>query len=304
MSRSEPSKVLLTIDGNNLCRRMLYGAKPLSHKGQYTHAIYGSLQKIEDLIKKVKPTHLNVAFDMGGKNFRHKLYEAYKGNRAEDRAKAEKTKPKLPHQTEETFHWQLARLQELLPHLGYHLLMKRGWEADDYIGSSAYQFVQRYSDAHSYMWGGDKDFSAVVEKRITHIYPITYVPGQDNHEWLDRKGVFEKFGVKPEQMTDYLAMMGDKIDNVPGVQGIGPVTARSLLAEYGSVERILRNLDKLTPTVRGNFERCGKEKLRLYVQVIKIDLKLDLRFSKMKLRPDNGDPERAERLKRKLGIRT
>lgn len=299
-------KILLTIDGNNLGRRMLYGAKPLSHKGQYTHAVYGSLMKIEELIKKLKPTHLNVAFDMRGKNFRNDLYPEYKGNRSADRAKAEKTKPKPPHQGEETFHWQLERLQELLPHLGYHTLMKKGHEADDFIGSSAVQFVEHYHEptTHVYMWGGDKDFSAVVKKQITHIYPITYVPGQDNHEWLDRKGVFQKFGVKPRQMTDYLAMMGDKIDNVPGIRGIGPTNARQLLAKFDNLKNILRRLDELTPTQRRCFEECGREQILLYRQVIKIELGLELSFKRMKLRPENGDPERAQHLKRKLGIKT
>jgi DNA polymerase-1 len=281
----------------NLSRRMLYGMKPLSHEGRYTQAIKGSLSKIQELEQKLKPTHVALCFDSKGKNWRHDLYPDYKANR-----KAARDEKKPPAVSEKSFNWQSRKLRHLMKALGYPILRQEGQEADDYVGSVVTQFMKRYPKGRVFIYSGDKDFSSLVTERVHHLYPIPWQKnGGPAYLTLDPKGVREKFGVKPSQMQDYLSMMGDSVDNVPGIYGIGYKGATALLVKWGSLDRIQRHLKDLAPGHRKAFEKC--KKLDLWRQVIALKLDLKLSISSLKLTQRAPDRKLVKSMYQELGFR-
>lgn len=292
---SSKTPILLLVDSNNCLRKNLYAQKPLKYEGNFTQAVKGMHTKVKELIRELKPTHMALCYDVKGKTFRHELYEEYKGTRDRDDS------DKLPHHKEKVFHWQCAASITLYTALGWPILLKKGMEADDWIGSAATQFIKRYPDGKVYIWSGDKDFSALVNEQITHLYPQMMGPGIPSQLlWLDKKGVRKKFRVKPKQMVEYLAMMGDTVDNIPGIAGVGPKTAQSLLAKYGSIQGIKENKAKLAPGVRAKFKAC--KKLDLWVQLVQIKCDLKLSISKLKLDRAQEQSKEAKKALKSLGF--
>ncbi|RZA13913.1 MAG: DNA polymerase I, partial [Proteobacteria bacterium] len=219
-------KRLFIIDSMAMAFRNFHAIRPLStSQGVPVNAVYGSLMFLAGLIEKEKPDYFVFATDSQEKTFRHDFYEAYKANRSD-----------MP----EDLAIQLPLLYRLFESFQAPLLKESGLEADDLIGSLVHQFAS--PDLHCYIVSGDKDFMQLVCDNVS-----LYQPKKGGEVALiENGGVFEKFGCSPKQVIDILALIGDSSDNVPGVPGIGDKGAAKLIAEFGSLDNIYLNLDKIS----------------------------------------------------------
>lgn len=213
---TEASKTLVLVDGSSYLFRAYHGLPALSNaQGEPTGAIYGVLNMLRKLLKDYAPQHIAVVFDAKGKTFRNELYADYKANR-----------PPMP----DDLRVQIAPLHEIIEALGLPLIVQEGVEADDVIGTLAQQGAA--AGMQVVISTGDKDMAQLVNPQVSLINTM-------NNEALDVDGVVNKFGVKPEQIVDYLALMGDKVDNIPGVPKVGAKTACKWLQEYESLQNII-----------------------------------------------------------------
>lgn len=222
------------IDGHSLTFKAYYGVRGLtSPSGHPTGAVYGFLRMLLKFIKEQQPEHLAIVFDTGRKTFRTEIYPEYKANR--DAAP-------------EDFGQQIAWIFELLEAMGIATYSLENYEADDLLATMAEQTKQGGGEA--YILTADKDLFQLVDD---HVHLLR--PGRDELEHYDADGVVDKIGVKPEQVIDWLALVGDSSDNIPGVQGIGPKTAQKLLADYGSIDGIYEHLEEIKrPKQRESLE--------------------------------------------------
>ncbi|MCC2645688.1 MAG: polymerase, partial [Burkholderiales bacterium] len=245
-------KTLLLIDGSSFIFRAFHAMPDLtSPGGQPTGAIYGIINMFKQMQKKFPTKNWGCIFDMPGKTFRDDIHPEYKANRKE-------TPADLISQFEEIY--------ILVKALGIPVIMQNGIEADDLIGTIAVKAKQ--SGYKVIIATGDKDFAQLVDDNITLINTM-------NNEILDIPGVINKFGVKPEQIIDYLSLVGDKVDNIPGVDKCGPKTAVKWLSEYGTVESLIMHKDKLSGVVGENF-RQSINWLSTAKTLITIDTSVDL----------------------------
>ena len=229
-------KKLLAIDGNSILNRAFYGIRPLTTKdGFYTNALYGLVNMISKQADVLSPDYCAVAFDLKAPTFRHKMYDAYKAGR----------RP-MP----EELAMQLPVAKELLSAMGYHVLEKEGYEADDILGTLAR--LCRDTDCDAYLMTGDRDSLQLIDPSV-HVLLATNAETID----MDEAKFFEKYGVNSSQFVDVKALMGDSSDNIPGVPGIGEKTALKLIAEYGSLDGVYEQLPtaKHTPSVRAKLDR-------------------------------------------------
>ncbi|MBN1562164.1 DNA polymerase I [candidate division KSB1 bacterium] len=230
MSRSS-NKRLFLIDGMALAYRVYFAfaRNPLiNSKGENVSAVYGFTQTLLNLLDSEMPDYIAVVFDTPEPTFRHELYAEYKAQRAE-----------MPQDMVD----QLPRIREMLDVLKIPLIEKPGFEADDIIGTCARVASQQKID--TVIVSSDKDMLQLVNEQVKILNPRK---SGDEAEWLDVKGVEDKIGLPPDKIIDYLALMGDSSDNIPGVPGIGPVSALKLLREYGSLQGVLANIDNVTDT--------------------------------------------------------
>ncbi|MFW7379501.1 MAG: DNA polymerase I [Oligoflexus sp.] len=221
-----PKKRLFIIDAMALAFRSYHAfARPLStSSGMPTQAVYGSLMFLFNLIEKEKPDYLVIATDTDKKTFRHELYDKYKANRSD-----------MP----EDMAVQIPYLYRAFTALGCHTLKVPGLEADDLIGSLVHQWAS--DDLHCYIVSGDKDFMQLINPNVS-----LYSPKKGGEvKVTDLGGVVEKFGVQASQVIDVLALMGDSSDNVPGVRGIGEKGAAKLIHDFGSLDALYANLDRV-----------------------------------------------------------
>lgn len=241
--------------------------------GEPTGAMYGVLNMLKSLLKQVQPTHIAVVFDAKGKTFRDEMFEQYKSHR-----------PPMP----EDLRQQIKPLHQMIEALGLPLLIVEGVEADDVIGTLAKQASAAHRDV--LISTGDKDMAQLVDERITLINTMT-------NTILDRAGVIEKYGVPPEMIIDFLALMGDSSDNIPGVAGVGEKTAQGLLQGIGNLQQIYANLDKVAGlSVRGAKTLAEKliaakddAELSYKLATIKTDVPLDVSFEQLTLGTENRD---------------
>lgn len=225
----------LLVDGNNYLFRA-HHAMPLSadQSGRPNNAINGFLSILCTDIKVLTPKYLAVTFDGSrGSSWRRNLLSQYKGNRTDDNS---------------IVYSQITPLRDILRSLGLVVIIKAGCEADDTLGSLAVRFASQ--GVHALVSTSDKDLCQVVEPLISTVQPIT-------RKIMDEYCVKEKFGVPPNKVVDYLMLLGDKSDNIPGVYKCGPVTARLLLEEYDNVEHVVRNKSKLSPALCSNIEQVA-----------------------------------------------
>ncbi|MEL7367250.1 MAG: 5'-3' exonuclease H3TH domain-containing protein, partial [Pseudomonadota bacterium] len=180
-----------------------------------TGAIYGVVNMLKSLIKQYDPSHMVVVFDAKGKTFRNDMYSEYKANR-----------PPMP----DDLRTQIAPLHNIIKAMGFPLISIEGVEADDVIGTFAR--IASEQQRHVLISTGDKDMAQLVNEHVTLINTMT-------DSISDPETVVEKFGVGPELIIDYLALMGDKVDNIPGVDGCGPKTAVKWLQKYGSLQGVM-----------------------------------------------------------------
>lgn len=219
---------LILVDGSSYLFRAFHALPPLmSSKGQATGAIKGVISMIRKLMNDFPASHVAVVFDASGKTFRHDIYPEYKANR-----------PPMP----DDLRSQIAPIHEIVQHMGLPLLVVDGVEADDVIGTLARQATE--SKMNVLVSTGDKDMAQLVNAHITLINTMFDTV-------MDAAGVIEKFGVRPEQIIDYLALVGDTSDNIPGVPKCGPKTAVKWLAAYDSLQGVMDNADEVKGKVGG-----------------------------------------------------
>ena len=248
------NKRIFIIDGYALLYRSHFALirNPLiTSFGLDTSALFGFVNQILKLIRKENPDYLVCAFDSKGKNFRHEMYELYKANR-----------PEMPVELQN----QLPHLWEILDALKIPTIKKKGFEADDIIGTLVTE-----SEKHgllSYIVSGDKDFMQLINDKV-----FLYAPGNRKSPdpiIYDAKKVKERWGVSPEKIIDLLGLMGDSSDNVPGVSGIGEKTAVKLIKEYGSLEGALSNAESVKNKRAKNGLKEGYENAILSKKLVTI----------------------------------
>ncbi|MGP9803014.1 DNA polymerase I [Rheinheimera sp. NSM] len=213
---------LILVDGSSYLFRAYHSPPHLTNsRGEATGAVYGVVNMLKSLLRQYQPTQMAVVFDAKGPTFRNEMYSDYKANR-----------PPMP----DDLRSQIEPLHRIIQAMGLPLLCISGVEADDVIGTLARQASRE--GRHTLISTGDKDMAQLVDEHVTLINTMT-------NTLLDPQGVTEKFGVGPELIIDYLALMGDKVDNIPGLPGVGEKTAAALLQGLGSIEQIYQQLDKV-----------------------------------------------------------
>lgn len=260
-------KPVVLVDGSSYLFRAYHALPPLTNKaGMPTGAIYGVINMLRKLIKDESPEKVLVVFDGKGKTFRHEMYTEYKANR-----------PAMP----EELACQIAPLHKVIQAMGLPLVIADGVEADDLIGTYAVQAVSK--GVPVLISTGDKDFAQLVNDKITLVNTMT-------GKVMDPAGVVEKFNVKPEQIIDYLALIGDTVDNVPGVPKVGPKTAAKWLAEYGSLDNIIANQDSIKGKIGENL-RSAVDSLPLSKELVTIKTDCDVPLSFDELVPGVADED-------------
>ena len=259
------SKPLILVDGSSYFFRAFHALPPLTNsKGQPTGAIYGVANMIKRLMKTYEPEKMAVVFDAKGKTFRDDLYKEYKANR-----------PPMP----EDLYSQFQPLVQVLEAMGLPILTIKGVEADDVIGTLCEQAISK--NQHIIVSTGDKDMAQLVNEKVTLINTMS-------DKTMDISGVEEKFGVKPSQIIDYLALMGDKSDNIPGVPKCGPKTAAKWLNEYKTLENLKQHADEIGGKIGENL-RESLEQLSLSKKLvtIKTDVELPVSLSELNKSPQD-----------------
>jgi DNA polymerase-1 len=254
---------LILIDGSSFLFRAYHAVPPLTNpQGEPTNAIYGVSNMLRKLISDYKSDYITVVFDAPGKTFRNELYDQYKAHR-----------PPMP----DDLRVQIQPLHDLIRAMGLPLIMESGVEADDVLGALAQHAAQQGFNV--IISTGDKDMAQLVTEDII-------LENTMSNTRLDIQGVIDKFGVRPEQIIDYLALMGDSSDNIPGVPKVGPKTASKWLEQYQTLENLVANADKITGKIGENL-RASLEQLPLAKQLttIKCDLNLPYDMADLKRRP-------------------
>lgn len=256
-------KKLFLLDAYALIYRAYYGlirTPIINSKKQNTSAVFGFVKTLQEIVEKEQPTHIAVAFDPKGKTFRHEIFPQYKAQREE---------------TPEDIRWSVPVIKEVVKAMNIAILEVPGFEADDVIGTVAWQAADQ--GIVTYMMTPDKDYGQLVRDNV-----LIYKPGMGKKpaEILDADAICGKYGISsPEQVVDILGLMGDAVDNVPGCPGVGEKTACGLLQKYSSVEEMYGDLSKVKGKLREKIE-ANKEQVLFSKFLVKINtevpIKLDL----------------------------
>lgn len=263
---SAQKKPLILVDGSSYLYRAFHAMPALvNSKGEPTGAAYGVINMLKRLLADYQPEHIAVVFDAKGRTFRDDLYSEYKATRKE-------MPPELAQQIEP--------IHQIIRAMGLPLIMIEGVEADDVIGTLAKQAAKKGID--SVISTGDKDLAQLVDQHITLINTMT-------NTTMNPQGVQEKFGVPPERIIDYLTLVGDTSDNIPGVPQVGPKTAVKWLQEYGTLDNIIANASKITGKVGEKF-RAFIEQIPLTkaLVTIKCDVALSIDDQALVIKPRNN----------------
>jgi DNA polymerase-1 len=253
------------VDGSSFFYRAFHALPPLvNSKGQATGAIYGVASMLKKLMQQYQPDYIAVVFDAPGKTFRQDIYPEYKAHR-----------PPTPVELKS----QYQPLVELIQALGLQVFAVPGVEADDVIGSLAKQAEAQ--DLPCTIVTSDKDFAQLVNQHI-RLY------NSMSDQWLDRTGVWEKYGIYPEQFKDYLCLIGDTSDNIPGIYKCGPKTATKWLETYGTLEQIIEHATEIPGKIGENL-RQGIEFFQISKPLVTIALDLDLPIQISDLKPQAPD---------------
>ena len=265
---------LVLVDGSSYLYRAFHAFPPLTNSaGEPTGAMYGVLNMLKSLISQIQPSHIAVVFDAKGKTFRDEMFEQYKSHR-----------PPMPDDLRK----QIQPLHDIIRALGIPLLVIEGVEADDVIGTLAVGASK--ANQKVLISTGDKDMAQLVDDNIMLINTM-------NNTLLDRDAVIEKYGIPPELIIDYLALMGDSADNIPGVAGVGEKTALGLLQGIGSMAEIYANLDKVVELPIRGAKKLGDKllaekevaDLSYRLATIKTDVDLDITPEQLTLGASNND---------------
>lgn len=268
------------VDGSSYLFRAFHALPPLTNSsGQPTGAVYGVINMLKKLVEEYEPEHMAVVFDAKGKTFRNDLYKEYKAHR-----------PPMP----DDLRVQIEPLHELVDALGYPKLVIEGVEADDVIGTLAKQAEAKGMDV--LISTGDKDMAQLVSDKITLINTM-------NNSLMNPEGVVEKFGVSADQIIDYLALIGDTADNIPGVPKVGPKTAVKWLTQYNSLEEIIKHADEIKGKVGENL-RDTLEQLPLSYQLATIVCDVELEQKPNDLVLAEADKEKLNEIYSELEFKT
>ncbi|MFH1251080.1 MAG: 5'-3' exonuclease H3TH domain-containing protein, partial [bacterium] len=267
-------KTLYLIDGSAIAYRSYFGMirnRLTNAAGQPTGAVFAYVNSLLKLLDEEKPDYIGMVFDAPEKTFRHKIYKEYKATRE---AMPDELVSQLPY------------IRNVTEAMNIPVIIRPGFEADDIIGTLAKD--GRRQGLKVFMVTGDKDFMQLLEEDI-----LVYKPGsgQKPVEIIDVNGVMEKWGVRPDQIADYLGMIGDTSDNIPGIKGIGPAKARPLLKEFGSLENVIENVDKIgNPRIRDLIRDSAEEaKFSKMLATIKIDVPLDIKIDELQTQSVNRE---------------
>ncbi|MCG9684785.1 DNA polymerase I [Vibrio sp. Isolate23] len=269
-----PDNPLILIDGSSYLYRAFHAYPGTMSNGEIpTNAVYGVVNMLRSMMRQFASDHIAVVFDAKGKTFRDEMYPEYKANR-----------PPMP----DDLRCQIEPLHNVIRAMGLPLICVPGVEADDVIGTLAHQASQ--AGMPVLISTGDKDMAQLVDDNVTLINTMTNVV-------MDREGVIEKFGIPPELIIDYLALMGDKVDNIPGVPGVGDKTATALLQGIGSLEKLYENLDDIASLgFRGSKTMAKKlidnkdnAFMSYELATIKLDVELDENYDTLVKSVPNKD---------------
>ncbi len=249
-------KKMLVIDGNSILNRAYYGIRPLTNKnGLYTHAVYGMVNIIWRYVEGIAPDYCVVAFDLKAPTFRHKMYSEYKANR---KGMPEELAVQLPY------------AKKCMAALGFNVVCKEGYEADDIIGTVAKKAAAE--GIHAYILTGDRDSLQLIDSNVS----VLLVKTKDTTEYTNEV-FFENYGIYPDVFVDVKALMGDSSDNIPGVAGIGEKTALKLVSEFGNLDKLYEDYasSALTSSVKQKLEN-GKADAYMSRELARIDINVPI----------------------------
>ncbi len=278
---------LFLLDGMALAYRAYFSfiSRPLTNaKGENTSAIFGFTNTLLKILNEDKPDHIAVVFDTKEPTFRHVMYDQYKA-----------TREKMP----EDMSSQMEKLKEVVQAFNVPLIEKPGFEADDIMGTLARKAEKQ--NIETYLVTGDKDFMQLVSDHIK-----IYRPGKQGDEWevLDERAVKEKFGVTPDHVIDVLGLIGDTSDNVPGVPGIGEKTAIPLIQKYGTIEKLLKAVEKIPQKGVQQKLKDHQDKALLSKKLVTIDINVPLDVDLHHLNAKQPDTEKLTRLFLELNFKS
>lgn len=278
-----PNKKLVIIDGYSLLFRAFFGTRYLSTSdGRPTNALFGFVSMLYNILEKVRPDSLLIAFDAPGKTFRSEAYEEYKGTRSE---------------TPNELRFQLSTSRQLISALGIPQLELAGFEADDVIGT-----VTARAEANGYesvIVTGDLDSLQLVDDHVTVMTTRTGVTDVVNY---DVAAVFERYGFGPELLPDYKALVGDTSDNIPGVPGVGPKTASKLIADFGTVENIIERKEEIEEKVLKKLRPC-LEQIPISKWLATIDRNIPIEFTFEPFKVTKSQADEAQKMLESLEFR-
>jgi DNA polymerase-1 len=265
MAEKDPPVIL--VDGSSYLFRAFHALPPLTNsKGQPTGAVYGVINMLRKLREQYHPKYMAVVFDAKGKTFRHDIYKEYKANR-----------PPMPDDLQA----QIEPLHQLIKAMGLPLICVEGVEADDVIGTLANTATTKKKEM--LISTGDKDLAQLVSPHVTLVNTM-------NNEVLDEPGVENKFEVPPERIIDYLTLVGDTSDNIPGVPKVGPKTAVKWLKQFDSLDNLLQHADEVGGKIGENL-RNSIDSLPMSRDLVTIrcDLELDLDLDDLQVQPPDNE---------------
>ncbi|MFA6992284.1 MAG: 5'-3' exonuclease H3TH domain-containing protein [Candidatus Gracilibacteria bacterium] len=255
-------KKLILIDGNAIVHRSYHAIPPFKTKeGELINAVYGFISILLTILKDEKPDFIAVSFDTKAKTFRHEEYKEYKATRV-----------KAP----DDLYAQIPRIKEFLQTFKIPIYEKDGFEADDVLGTLAKE-AKAHKDLNIYIVSGDMDNFQLIDDRVKVIAPKH---GSRENIIYDVQKVLAKYGIMPKQIPDLKGLQGDNSDNIKGVTGVGPKTAKDLLQKYGTIENIYQHLDQIEGKVHENLERDKEnaffsKKMATIICDVQINFKLE-----------------------------
>ena len=260
------SKHLYILDASSYVFRAYHAIGLLTNsKGFPTNAIFGFINMFNKFIMETKPEYFVAVFDSGGKSFRNEIYDDYKANRGE---------------APEDISLQFPKIIEYLKLRGICVMSQENFEADDIIGSLSKKYQAKNKIT---IISGDKDFTQLINKKIIMLDTM-------KNRVTDYKEVLSKYGLKPEQMIDYFSLVGDSIDNIPGVRGIGPKTAQSLIDKFKTLDNLYKNIKKIDKERIKNLLEENKELAYISKELVTINTNLEITddFNQFKISSSNN----------------
>ncbi|MDE6432555.1 MAG: 5'-3' exonuclease [Opitutales bacterium] len=267
---TQNKKKWILVDGHNLAFRCFYGVPDMTRSdGLHVNAIYGFIRTLMKLNSTYTPDAICVFFDTDGSKVRKHELSTYKANRK-----------KMPVELVE----QIQILPSLVISMGYYVDQHSGIEADDLIGMYAKKIANE--DEIAYIASADKDFAQCISKNVFQLLPPVSKSKTSNWKLLDHNGVIEKYGLRPDQMVDYLALIGDSADNIDGIPGVGPKTATKWLKELGTIESIYDNITKISPIRFQDILLANKELVYRNQRLITLQEYNDFNLPSAEHKPD------------------